>query len=442
MSSKIVLIIQREFNQRVRKRSFILTTILMPLLLVGVMAIPVLIAVYGSSPSVVRQIVVVDSSGVVAPALVDSPSLSFTPTTLSCDSARRAAEYGEAFGFLTVGPRVVEDPSQVALYTRENSTRAIEDEIREQIRRIVYQQRIERADIPGLDSILQQLQVRPLLATYRIDEQAAGGDTARQSSSDLLEALSFGMGIIIYMFIFIYGAAIMHGVIEEKNNRIVEVIVSSVRPFQLMMGKIVGMTLVALTQFAIWAILVGGAFVVLRGAIPADGGAMSDGLLAAFSVFNASTILSVGGTVPALFCRWVHALCFDVRRGGQCGRKRTGCPAAPNARHHSAGAGFPGADDGDARSDQRRRLLVQHHSFYLAHCDDRPAALRRAVVGDGALSRVALCHVPVGGVAGGPNLPHRNLYVREKADSRRNFALDTLQRVKYVSKGVASGLET
>ena len=301
MSSKIVLIIQREFNQRVRKRSFILTTILMPLLLVGVMAIPVLSAVYGSSPSVVRQIVVVDSSGVVAPALVDSPSLSFTPTTLSCDSARRAAEYGEAFGFLTVGPRVVEDPSQVALYTRENSTRAIEDEIREQIRRIVYQQRIERADIPGLDSILQQLQVRPLLATYRIDEQAAGGDTARQSSSDLLEALSFGMGIIIYMFIFIYGAAIMHGVIEEKNNRIVEVIVSSVRPFQLMMGKIVGMTLVALTQFAIWAILVGGAFVVLRGAIPADGGAMSDGLLAAFSVFNASTILSVGGLFLLFF---------------------------------------------------------------------------------------------------------------------------------------------
>lgn len=295
MSSKILLIIQREFNQRVRKRSFILTTILMPLLLVGVMAIPVLIAVYGSSPSVVRQIVVVDSSGVVAPALVDSPSLSFTPTTLSCDSARRAAEYGEAFGFLTVGPRVVEDPSQVALYTRENSTRAIEDEIREQIRRIVYQQRIERADIPGLDSILQQLQVRPLLATYRIDEQAAGGDTARQSSSDLLEALSFGMGIIIYMFIFIYGAAIMHGVIEEKNNRIVEVIVSSVRPFQLMMGKIVGMTLVALTQLAIWAILVVGAFEVMRSSIPADGGAMNDGLLVAFSVFNASTILSVGG---------------------------------------------------------------------------------------------------------------------------------------------------
>ena len=295
MNSKILLIIQREFNQRVRKRSFILTTILMPLLLVGVMAIPVLIAVYGSSPSVVRQIVVVDSSGVVALALVDSPSLSFTPTTLSCDSARRAAEYGEAFGFLTVGPRVVEDPSQVALYTRENSTRAIEDEIREQVRRIVYQQRIERADIPGLDSILQQLQVRPVLATYRIDEQAAGGDTARQSSSDLLEALSFGMGIIIYMFIFIYGAAIMHGVIEEKNNRIVEVIVSSVRPFQLMMGKIVGMTLVALTQLAIWAILVVGAFEVMRSSIPADGGAMNDGLLVAFSVFNASTILSVGG---------------------------------------------------------------------------------------------------------------------------------------------------
>lgn len=301
MSSKIFLIIQREFNQRVRKRSFILTTILMPLLLIGVMAIPVLITIYGSSPSVVRQIVVVDSSGVVAPALVNSPSLSFTPTPLSCDSAQRAAEYGGAFGFLAVGPRVVEDPSQVALYTRENSTRAIEDEIREQIRRVVYQRRIEQTDIPGLDSILQQLQVRPVLATYRLDAQSAGGNTARQSSSDLLEALSFGMGIIIYMFIFIYGAAVMQGVIEEKNNRIVEVIVSSVRPFQLMMGKIVGMTLVALTQFAIWALLIGGAFVALCNSVEAGDGTMTDAMRAVLGTFDIAFAFRVGGLFLLFF---------------------------------------------------------------------------------------------------------------------------------------------
>ncbi|WP_298063524.1 ABC transporter permease [uncultured Rikenella sp.] len=262
--SKIALIIQREFNQRVRKRSFIIMTILMPILMAGLMIVPVLIAQYGSSPSAAREIVVVDSSGVVAPALRDEQGLAFTATAMTYDSARMAPQYSGAFGFLVVGPQVVGNPSELTLYTRESSTLAIENNIREQVRRAVYQKRIEQANVPGLDSILERLQVYPVLTTYRLDARAGGEGAARESSSAISMGVSYALGFIIYLFIFIYGAAIMQGVIEEKSNRIVEVIVSSVKPFQLMMGKIIGMALVALTQFAVWVVLIGGTMLAIQ----------------------------------------------------------------------------------------------------------------------------------------------------------------------------------
>lgn len=262
--SKINLIIQREFNQRVRKRSFIVTTILMPLLMVGILAVPVLISLYGSAPATTREIVVVDSSGVVAPALHDGKGLVFKATSMPYDSARTAGQYSGAYGFLVVGPEVVEHPSELTLYTRENSTVAIESNIREQVRQAICRKRIEQADVPGLDSILQRLQVRTTLTTYLLDAQAGGEETVRESSSAASMGVSYAMGFIIYMFIFIYGAAIMQGVIEEKSNRVVEVIVSSVKPFQLMMGKIIGMALVALTQFAVWGVLIGGTMLAIR----------------------------------------------------------------------------------------------------------------------------------------------------------------------------------
>lgn len=264
MSSKITLIIQREFNQRVRKRSFIITTILMPILMVGIAVVPVLIALYGGSPSSTREVVVVDSSGIVAPALRNEQGLNFTTTAMPFDSARLAPQYSGAYGFLVVGPQIVENPSELTLYTRESSTMAIESNIREQVRQVIYQKRVEQAEVPGLDSILQRLQVRTTLTTYLLNAQAGGEETAKESSSAASMGVSYAMGFIIYMFIFIYGAAIMQGVIEEKSNRIVEVIVSSVKPFQLMMGKIIGMALVALTQFAIWIVLIGGTMLAIQ----------------------------------------------------------------------------------------------------------------------------------------------------------------------------------
>lgn len=301
MSSKIILIIQREFNQRVRKRSFIITTILMPLLMVGVMAVPVLIALYGSSPSATREIVVADASGIVAPALTNDQSLRFVTTTMPYDSARNASQYGGAFGFLVVGPDIVNDPSQLTLYTRESSTLAIEQNIRNQVGDIVRQRRMAEAEIPGLDSIMQRMNVYPSLATYRLDAQDATGATAKASSSAASMGVSYALGFIIYMFIFIYGAAIMQGVIEEKSNRIVEVIVSSVKPFQLMMGKIIGMALVALTQFAIWIVQIGGAMLALQHFALGDANAMPAGLAGIVGALDAVFLLKMAGAFLLFF---------------------------------------------------------------------------------------------------------------------------------------------
>lgn len=263
MSSKISLIIQREFNQRVRKRSFIVVTLLMPLLMIALVAVPVLIAMYGSQPGTTREIVVIDPSQVIAPKLTGEQGLVFQPTEMTYDSARVAPEYKNAFGFLVVSPNIVEDPSGLALYTRESSTMTIEGAIRGQVSNIIRQERIAQADIPGLDSVMQRVNVRAHLATYRIDAQTAG-EEAKASSSAASMGISYVMSFIVYMFIFIYGAQVMQGVIEEKSNRIVEVIVSSVKPFQLMMGKIIGIALVALTQFLIWVVLIGGAMLVFK----------------------------------------------------------------------------------------------------------------------------------------------------------------------------------
>ncbi len=177
---------------------------------------------------------------------------------------------------------------------------AIENNIREQVRQAVYQKRIEQANVPGLDSILERLQVYPVLTTYRLDARAGDEVAVRKSSSAMSMGVSYALGSIMYLFFFIYGAAIMQGVIEEKSNRIVEVIVSSVKPFQLMMGKIIGMALVALTQFAVWVVLIGGTMLAIRHFALGNASAMPAGL-AAVEALDGVFLLKMAGAFLLFF---------------------------------------------------------------------------------------------------------------------------------------------
>lgn len=254
--SKIGLIIQREYNQRVKKKSFILTTLLTPILMVALMVVPMLIAIFGGSSE--RSVVVVDNSGVIADKLVDNESINFI---ISDDKYPEVAEkHKDVFGYLVIDADVVTNASKLALYTRESATLDVEKELKNQVQDAVESIRVKQSGVEGIDSMLAYFNIKIPIQTYSIGESI---DQVKESSSRLSMGVAYISGFVIYMFIFLYGAMVMQGVIEEKSSRIIEVIVSSVKPFELMMGKIIGIALVALTQVVIWvAVVVVGMLVV------------------------------------------------------------------------------------------------------------------------------------------------------------------------------------
>lgn len=246
--SKIGLIIQREYNQRVKKRTFILTTLLTPLLFLGLMVVPSLIAIYGGSSQ--REVVVVDQSGLIAPSLVSGDEVKFVIANGTYPEV--VDQHKEAFGFLLIDSNIVKNEAKLSLYTRESATMDVENELRHQVEGVIEKIRINESGITGIDSMLAYFNVKIPIQTFTIGESV---DQAKESSSMLSMGVAYVAGFIIYMFIFLYGAMVMQGVIEEKSSRIIEVIVSSVKPFELMLGKIVGIALVALTQVLIWVLV-------------------------------------------------------------------------------------------------------------------------------------------------------------------------------------------
>ncbi len=260
--SKIAIIAGREFNERVRKKSFIFTTILMPILMVGIMFVPALMMNIQSDEA--KEILVVDQSGLIAERLEDSSTIDFTPSDKTLEEL--TAQQGESnpFGILIIGSDVATNPSNVQLLTYESSTINIESAIADQIASIIESEKLKAYNIDDIDAILAEIQTNVTLKVKQLDES---GET-QDSSSMLNIALAYIFGFLIYMFVFLYGNMVMQGVIEEKSNKVMEVMVSSVRPFQLMMGKILGIASVAVTQFVIWVIfilVVGGAAINLMG---------------------------------------------------------------------------------------------------------------------------------------------------------------------------------
>ncbi len=251
---KIGLIIGREFNIRVRKKTFILTTLLMPLLLVGMVVVPSLIARYGGD-SKLKEIVVVDSSGVIAGKLSNSESINYVIASKGYPEV--TSSYPKAFGYLVIGSDIIDNPNAVQLYTTENSTIATEKEIEGILSSIVTQSRIDSSGVEGLAELMGSVMARTKISTYTIEMSDSGTVEEKVSSSGAAMGVAYIGSFMIYMFILVYGMMVLQGVVEEKSNRVLEVIVSSVKPFELMMGKILGVASVAILQFIIWIILGG-----------------------------------------------------------------------------------------------------------------------------------------------------------------------------------------
>ena len=250
--SNISLIIQREFNERVRKKSFIITTILMPVLMLALMVAPALIMRFSRGET--KTIAVIDDSGLVAPKLADSEEIRFTTTDKSTDEARR--EFSDLFGVLWIGSDILENPSAVKLYANSSSSLSLEESLTGQIERILEAEKLRRYNIDNLQQILDEVKTTVTLQTFRNDKSQE--EETQAQSSVVATASGYILGFVLYMFLLIYGSMVMQSVIEEKNNRVLEVMVSSVRPFDLMMGKILGVASVAIVQVLLWGVLIAG----------------------------------------------------------------------------------------------------------------------------------------------------------------------------------------
>jgi ABC-2 type transport system permease protein len=276
--NKLYLIVSREFSERVRKKSFIIVTLLMPLFMIGMMLAPSLIMLYGGSEH--KQIVVVDRSGIVADKLYSGPEVTF----ILEDEMSKAeacniynAESG-IFGVLYIGS-TIEARDSVQLITNSSSSMAIEENISRQISKIVESEKLRAYDIENLDEILASVKTDIELSTF-LNDGTGEEATMESTSSGMSYILGLVLGMLLYMVIIIYGQMVLTSVVEEKASRVIDVMVTSCTPFQLMMGKILGIASVAITQIAIWALLVIGASKFIVPAVFAtDVTAMNDTML-------------------------------------------------------------------------------------------------------------------------------------------------------------------
>ena len=286
MNSKIGIIIAREFLQRVTKKSFIITTILFPVLMIGLMIAPALIMAFSTTET--KEIYVIDHSGIVAQNLKSSDEVSFVIADEGAPDTLRT--HGNSYGVLFIGNNIVEKPGNVQLYTGEASSMAVERTITSQMEEIIKDEKLKQYNIENINEILRNVETTVTLQTFRTDSD---NEESTSSSSMVSYAIGTLLSLVLYMFLLMYGPMVMTSIIEEKNNRVLEVMVSSVKPTQLMVGKILGIGSVAVTQIAIWGVLISSAVgILLPMLLPAD-------IMAQATALNAGTLDSSASNVDA-----------------------------------------------------------------------------------------------------------------------------------------------
>ena len=251
MKSKIGIIIGREFNERVRKKSFIITTLLTPLLMLGLMVAPALLAEYSGNEQ--KSIAVVDDSKSIGHLLQSSDDVSFTPTALPIEIARK--EHTGDFAILHIGKEIMTNPSDIRLYTNSTASITLEMNIATQVKMVVEGIKLQQQHIENLPEIIASIQTDINMQSFANDNTAENSGE-KANSSIVATVIAYVLSFILYMFILLYGVMVMHSVIEEKNSRVLEVMVSSVRPLEMMMGKILGVASVALLQITIWLLII------------------------------------------------------------------------------------------------------------------------------------------------------------------------------------------
>ena len=248
--NKTWLIIKQEYLRRVRKKSFILLTFLAPLMMAALVFVPLWLATMKGSE--VRRVAVIDRTGKYAPLFNEAE----TDNYLFFDAEKsleeyRASDQKDLFAILNITDDLLDNPRAAVLYSEKQIPGDLSRIVNQLLTKQMESDKLASFQIPDLDKIIEESRVQ-----FQIQTIKWGKDGSESSSSGKI-ALVIGLvsTFTIYMFIMLYGAMVMQGVSDEKTNRIVEIMVSSVRPFSLMMGKVVGIGLVGITQIVLWGIL-------------------------------------------------------------------------------------------------------------------------------------------------------------------------------------------
>lgn len=246
--NRIGIVIGREFNTRVRKRSFIVVTLLVPILMIAFISLPIILGMYSVGK---EKIAVVDRTGNhYADILPDNRNYSFVATENDLEELRKmGAENKEGFtGVLVIDEDLTVNPKAVGLYSFKQMPEGLTAYVNEKLSQYVSDCKLKAYQTEDIDRIVADSRFRLSVPTYRWNES---GETQR-SSGAMAGFIGMALAFISFYFISAFGGSVMNGVLEEKKNRIMEVMVSSVKPFDLMAGKIIGIGLVGLVQMLLW----------------------------------------------------------------------------------------------------------------------------------------------------------------------------------------------
>lgn len=261
--NKVSVIIKREYLTRVRKKSFIIMTILAPVLMAALIILPTLLMM-NQEQDYKKIAVIEDGSDLFKGKISNTKNLEFVYLEdIKISDLKNSFEQAGYYGILYISPEIISTPNAIQLLSKKQPPIGVLEHIENSLEKEIEKQKLMAYDIENLDEIMKNVETRISVQTIKIDDSGQ----VKETSTGIAMALAYIGGFLMYMLVFMFGSQVMRGVIEEKTSRVVEVIVSSVKPVQLMMGKIIGIALVGLTQFLIWVFLTIGIAGILRSTI-------------------------------------------------------------------------------------------------------------------------------------------------------------------------------
>ncbi len=249
--SKISIIIKREYLRRVSKKSFLILTLLMPFLIAALFFVPFWLATFKSDE--VKNIAVIDNTGKYVSFFQDTESFRFINTEKSLEDYRNSPDK-ELFAILSITDDLLKNPKAATLYSEKQIPGDLSRLVNQTLRKELEDEKLNSFNIPQLKEIIEESKVNFSVQTIKWSGDGKEG----ASSAAVASVIGLVFMMVIYGFVIAYGSMVMQGVMEEKTNRIVELMISSVRPFDLMMGKIIGIALVGITQLFLWGIMSSG----------------------------------------------------------------------------------------------------------------------------------------------------------------------------------------